>query len=94
MRFLDAVVCLGLAAVIHNSDTKFVEVAKRLSKMVARRHRPQIYQFMAAPQPCLSFKIFLRTLPDHIFTMDPSERPSPTVYRQPKRSSAVAGVAS
>lgn len=66
MRFIDAIVCLGYAALIHESDAAVRKTAKMLVKRVDSRHKKAIMEFHNHPRPLIYTRVFCATLPDRI----------------------------
>lgn len=90
MRFLDAVVCLSLAAAIHQNDGGVRATAQRLAKRVERRHRYLLFNVINSPSPYLFMTGFLATLPDEILQMDTTPLPAPHIQLSQTKAS-VAG---
>ncbi|AYN97087.1 hypothetical protein EAW52_25790 [Pseudomonas sp. LTJR-52] len=67
MRFIDAVLLLGLIAEIHGTDRAVAEAAKRFSKQLPRRYRQYMFDVMNSPSPLRHVRLFITTLPDDLF---------------------------
>lgn len=87
MRYLDAMLALGLAAEIHGTDAAVRRTAERCSKMIERRYRPTLYGIINSRHPYLHVLGIIATIPDSVLTMDPRYVAPPHVhYEQHKKS--------
>lgn len=66
MRFIDAIVCLGYSALIHETDAAVRKTAKMLVNRVDPRHKKAIMDFHNHKSPLIYTRVFCATLPDRI----------------------------
>lgn len=80
MRLLDAIVCIALAAEIHQNDAAVIATAKRVLKLgIERRFRAVIFDVLNSKSPYLHVVGYVATLPDAILRMEPAPKPAPHV---------------
>lgn len=80
VRLLDAIVCIALAAEIHQNDAAVIATAKRVLKLgVERRFREMIFRVLNNKSPYLYVVWYIATLPDAILKIEPAPKPAPHV---------------
>lgn len=74
MRFLDAIVCISLAARIHGTDKGVADTAKRCAKFLPRADRTMMFNIMNSKSPHLYVHTYLELMPPEL--LQPREEPA------------------
>ncbi|MBH3441339.1 MULTISPECIES: hypothetical protein [Pseudomonas] len=68
MKFIDAILALGLAAEIHQTDKAVAVTAKHLLKRLSRSERYHVFAVLNSVSPLEHVRLYIRSLPDELLT--------------------------
>ncbi len=71
---LDALTAISLSAEMSGSRRAVIKVGYSLLPRVKPKYRIVIADIISSPDPVEHMKLFVKTLPEHILTMDPTVR--------------------